>query len=243
MDRDQLAAVLQAVLDTHDVLRARARRRRRAACAAARSRGGRSTCWTGRRSIRADGVMVSAWWDGAALQLVVHHLVIDGVSWRILADDLATAWEAVRDGRAPVLPPVPTSFRGWSQRLHSAPFDDELRHWRAVPRRPTAARRTARWTRPATPAPPPRTTTVTLPPEVTASAARRGARRARCRVDDVLLRRAVALAVARRRGPTLGAARRPGGPRPARGASTGTDLTRTVGWFTSIYPVLIDPGP
>ena len=38
------------------------------------------------------------------LLLVVHHLAVDGVSWRILAQDLATAWDAIERRRKPDRP-------------------------------------------------------------------------------------------------------------------------------------------
>ncbi|MDJ0393600.1 amino acid adenylation domain-containing protein [Rhodococcus sp. G-MC3] len=46
--------------------------------------------------------------DGPRLILVAHHLVVDGVSWRILVPDLAAAFSSV------ALPPVSTSMRRWS---------------------------------------------------------------------------------------------------------------------------------
>ena len=51
------------------------------------------------------------------LLLTIHHLAVDGVSWRILVPDLAAAWEAIARGRAPALAPRGTSFRRWAQRL------------------------------------------------------------------------------------------------------------------------------
>ncbi|AKC71270.1 non-ribosomal peptide synthetase [Pandoraea oxalativorans] len=54
--------------------------------------------------------------------LVAHHLVIDGVSWRILLDDLQTALGNARGARAVraqrVLPAVGQSMRAWAQRWH-----------------------------------------------------------------------------------------------------------------------------
>ncbi|MDI3315859.1 MAG: amino acid adenylation domain-containing protein, partial [Mycobacterium sp.] len=64
----------------------------------------------------AGGVMLSALWAPATGQLVVmvHHLVIDAVSWRILVEDLNTAWAQRRGGRPVVLPVTGTSFARWS---------------------------------------------------------------------------------------------------------------------------------
>ncbi len=61
----------------------------------------------------AAGVMVQASWldrgpgQGGLLVLVIHHLVVDGVSWRVLLPDLETAWTAVTTGRPVTLDPVP----------------------------------------------------------------------------------------------------------------------------------------
>lgn len=51
------------------------------------------------------------------LLLVIHHLVVDVGSWRILLDDLETAYQQLSEGRAIKLPPKTTSFKQWSERL------------------------------------------------------------------------------------------------------------------------------
>ncbi|WP_158816231.1 condensation domain-containing protein, partial [Streptomyces bicolor] len=51
------------------------------------------------------------------LVLVAHHLVVDGVSWRILLPDLQSACEAAAAGRTPELDPVATSFKQWATLL------------------------------------------------------------------------------------------------------------------------------
>ncbi|MBO0784407.1 MAG: AMP-binding protein, partial [Ktedonobacteraceae bacterium] len=72
-----------------------------------------------------DGVMLQAVWfdDGGngegLLLLVIHHLAVDGVSWRILANDLKIAWEAVAAGGRPVLGPRSSSFRRWAAELRT----------------------------------------------------------------------------------------------------------------------------
>ena len=71
----------------------------------------------------AEGVMLqAAWLDRGAeraglLWLSIHHLAVDGVSWRILVPDLAAAWRAAAAGEPIELPAVGTSFRGWAGRL------------------------------------------------------------------------------------------------------------------------------
>ena len=51
------------------------------------------------------------------LVLAIHHLAIDGVSWRILIEDLETAYLGLRDGRVVELPPRTTSYKRWSEEL------------------------------------------------------------------------------------------------------------------------------
>ena len=65
------------------------------------------------------------------LLLIAHHLVIDGVSWRILLDDLQRAYVEAAAGRTLELPPRATSYRAWIARLQeqAAMFLDELPYW------------------------------------------------------------------------------------------------------------------
>src|SRR5262249_2744941 len=88
------------------------------------------------------GVSVQAvWFDGGGqrsgrLLLTIHHLAVDGVSWRILVPELAAAWEAIAGGFVPALPARGTSFRRWSQWLASRAQDascvGELSFWRGL---------------------------------------------------------------------------------------------------------------
>ena len=71
------------------------------------------------------------------LFLTIHHLVVDGVSWRILFQDLETAYRQVCAGHRVVLDPVVTSFTQWAHRLAAhvgnAGFDGDLAYWTSVP--------------------------------------------------------------------------------------------------------------
>ena len=49
--------------------------------------------------------------------LVIHHLVVDGVSWRILREDLEAAYFAIVEGRRAQLAPKTTSMRTWAERV------------------------------------------------------------------------------------------------------------------------------
>ncbi|TYK45817.1 non-ribosomal peptide synthetase [Actinomadura decatromicini] len=183
------------------------------------------------------------WFDAGREQgrllVVLHHLVVDGVSWRILLPDLVTAW-AGGD-----LDPVSTSFRRWAQKLTATAVDaTELDEWLDIVEGPAPDL----GSRPLDPrvdiAARARSVTLELPADVTnplltdVPAAFHG------RLNDVLLT-GLALAVAawrRRRGgrgtgvliDLEGHGRDAGVP--------GADTSRTVGWFTSIHPVRLDAG-
>ncbi len=105
------------------------------------------------------GAMVRAVWFDAGtepgrLLLMAHHLVTDGVSWRILLPDLAAAWTDVEAGRPTTLAPVDTSFRTWSRRLEELarirPARRNCRSGPAYSKEPRPSRSTGRSTRPAT---------------------------------------------------------------------------------------------
>ena len=67
----------------------------------------------------AAGVMLSALWviSTNRLVVIVHHLAVDGVSWRILLEDLNIAWAQHRLGQQVVLPAGGTSFARWASLL------------------------------------------------------------------------------------------------------------------------------
>ncbi len=74
--------------------------------------------------------------------LVIHHLSVDAVSWRILAEDLDAAYSAIAGSRAVHLPRKTTSVREWGARLHqlalAAEQDAERAYWLEVASRPVA---------------------------------------------------------------------------------------------------------
>jgi non-ribosomal peptide synthase protein (TIGR01720 family) len=89
-----------------------------------------------------SGTMVQAvWLDAGAMHagrllVVIQHFAVDGVSWRILRDDLSATWAAVAAGRAPSLPERGTSFRGWALRLEryarEISVEAQLPFWREL---------------------------------------------------------------------------------------------------------------
>ncbi|MFC5286678.1 amino acid adenylation domain-containing protein [Actinokineospora guangxiensis] len=194
-----------------------------------------------------EGAVLRAVWfdrgpERGLLLLAVHHLVVDGVSWRVLLPDLAAAGE----GRE--LDPVGTSFRTWAGLLAEEAARPartaELTHWRDVLRPPDPPL----GARPLDPAvdvvATAATLTVTLPEDTTTALLTTAPGSLRAGINDLLLT-ALAVAVVDWRG------------RHGRGHSgevlidleghgraevfEGVDLTRTVGWFTAVHPVRLTP--
>ncbi|MUM19285.1 amino acid adenylation domain-containing protein [Mycobacterium sp. CBMA271] len=86
----------------------------------------------------AVGVMLSALWATSTSQLVliVHHLAVDGVSWRILLEDLNIAWTQHQGGQEVLLLPTGTSFQRWAELLtehaHHPDVIGQADAWRQV---------------------------------------------------------------------------------------------------------------
>ncbi|MFE6613991.1 non-ribosomal peptide synthase/polyketide synthase [Amycolatopsis sp. NPDC057786] len=188
------------------------------------------------------GVMLSATWFDAGpsepgrLLLMIHHLAVDGVSWRILLPDLASAWDAVAVGGAPELSPVDTSFRRWSRALSTQDRTGELDRWKSV----LGGGDPIPLDRPLDPvrdvAVTVRKVSLTLPAERTAPLL------SRATINDVLLA-GLALAVARwRRDGGRAVLVDVEGHGREEELAGGADLSRTVGWFTSVVPVCLDLG-
>src|SRR5256885_8496832 len=68
------------------------------------------------------------------LLLVAHHLVVDGVSWRILLEDLRSAYASRLQGLEPARVHKTASYQRWSQALqaHAAQCGGELAFWQAL---------------------------------------------------------------------------------------------------------------
>ncbi|MEH1899089.1 MAG: condensation domain-containing protein [Nostoc sp.] len=67
------------------------------------------------------------------LLIVIHHLAVDGISWRILLEDLSTAYKQLNSGNKIQLPAKTTSFKDWAIRLQdyagSQGLHSELDYW------------------------------------------------------------------------------------------------------------------
>ncbi|MCV7171509.1 amino acid adenylation domain-containing protein, partial [Mycobacterium manitobense] len=92
----------------------------------------------------ANGVMLSAVWERSTsrLALVIHHLAVDGVSWRILMEDLNIVWAQRHSGQPVMLPAPTTSFARWSSLLaehaRSPQVVEQADSWRRILTAPAA---------------------------------------------------------------------------------------------------------
>ncbi|MEJ2856828.1 MULTISPECIES: amino acid adenylation domain-containing protein [unclassified Saccharothrix] len=165
-----------------------------------------------------------------SVRLTAHHLVVDGVSWRILAEDLVTVLRGRRLGRKT------TSFRDWARRLarHTLEggFDDELPHWSAVSGGDIPTDRHGPNTYATA-----REVTVRLSEKDTAALLRDVPEVYRTQVNDVLLT-ALGRVLADWTGDDHVVVDLEGHGREE--LFDDVDLSRTVGWFTTVYPVALD---
>ena len=187
------------------------------------------------------GAMVSALWavPSGQLLMIVHHLAVDGVSWRILLEDLNLAWAQLHGGQDIVLPAPRTSFAQWASALADHAYHPEvtgqLERWREIAAVPAPL-----------PAVQPAVDTyanagslsVELDPETTRMLLGEVPAAFHAGINDILL---IAFGLALTE--FLGAH---GGPVVIDAEGHGrqeevadVDLSRTVGWFTTKYPVAL----
>jgi non-ribosomal peptide synthase protein (TIGR01720 family) len=166
------------------------------------------------------------------LLLTAHHLVVDGVSWRILLEDLANACQGK------LIEPTGTSFRAWSFALRrQAPvLTDELPVWRDMLAGPASQLVHRPVSTPRDVLGATERIEVRAPADLTGAILSTLPRVLRAQTQEVLLAAlVVALAEAGEPSPLL---RLEGhGREEDLVGDTEVDLARTVGWFTSAFPI------
>ena len=174
------------------------------------------------------------------LVLIIHHLVVDGVSWRILLEDLQTLCGQFRNGEALRLPQQTSSFGQWSEALgqyaRSGKARSELPHWRSlaachargVPKDHQLGENTVGTLA---------TVQVVLSQPETQTLLQGAPRACRVGIEDVLIT-AVVEALEQWNGCSGVLLELEGHGREE--LSTTIDVSRTVGWFTTMYPVYFE---
>ncbi|MBL4982568.1 non-ribosomal peptide synthetase [Pseudomonas fluorescens] len=175
------------------------------------------------------------------LLIAIHHLVVDGVSWRVLLEDLQNVYRQLSDGQSVSLPAKTSALRDWAARLqayaHSESLREELSLWQAqlagpalaLPvQRPQGARRNSDA----------ETVSVRLDAERTRQLLQQAPSAYRTQVNDLLLT-ALARVLCRWSGQASALIQLEGHGRET--LFDDIDLTRSVGWFTSAYPLRLTP--
>jgi amino acid adenylation domain-containing protein/non-ribosomal peptide synthase protein (TIGR01720 family) len=176
------------------------------------------------------------------LLIAIHHLSVDGVSWRILLEDLIAVYRQLKRGEIVSLPPKTTSIRRWAELLRqhgrSGLGREELNYWTALsgerisplPVDTPGGRNTEACAR---------NVSVALDPAATRALLQDVPEVYRTQINDVLLA-ALALAFAPWTDGRKLLVELEGHGREE--LFDGVDLSRTIGWFTSAFPVLLDVG-
>jgi amino acid adenylation domain-containing protein/non-ribosomal peptide synthase protein (TIGR01720 family) len=196
----------------------------------------------------ADGTLIQTVWFDAGpdrpgrLLILVHHLAVDGVSWHVLVPDLVAAISGEQ------LPAVGMSFAAWSRRLHALAREPELQQevpqWQAMLRAPDPLLTSRPLDRTRDLAGTARTLTLTLPADVTEPLLTSVPTAFHSGVQDVLLTGLV-LALGHWRA-SQGRGRADAVLLDLEGHgrhdADDADLSRTLGWFTVMHPIRLEPG-
>ncbi|QOU03521.1 non-ribosomal peptide synthetase [Pseudomonas fluorescens] len=175
------------------------------------------------------------------LLIAIHHLVVDGVSWRVLLEDLQNVYRQLSEGQSVSLPAKTSALRDWAARLqayaHSESLREELTVWQAQLAGPAVALPVTRplgalRNRDAD------TVSVRLDAEHTRQLLQQAPSAYRTQVNDLLLT-ALARVVCRWSGHDSALIQLEGHGRET--LFDDIDLTRSVGWFTSAYPLRLTP--
>ncbi|OBH11335.1 non-ribosomal peptide synthetase, partial [Mycobacterium sp. E1747] len=248
--------LLQALLDHHPMLRARADHRDSGQWSLTVPEPGTVGAGECLRAVEAltdellaqarsrldpgSGVMLSALWvtTTGQLVLIVHHLAVDAVSWRILVEDVNIAWAQHRSGQPITLPPGGTSFQRWAtvldEHAHSAAVLDQADTWRQLTATPAAL-----------PPPQPADTyttaghlTATLDTATTRALLTDAPAAFHTGIHEILLI-AYALAWTEFLNTTTPVGIDVEGHGRHDDLAPDVDLSRTVGWFTTKYPIAL----
>ncbi|WP_371360197.1 non-ribosomal peptide synthetase [Pseudomonas sp. KT_2_4] len=175
------------------------------------------------------------------LLIAIHHLVVDGVSWRVLLEDLQNVYRQLSEGQSVSLPAKTSALRDWAARLqayaHSESLREELSLWQAqlagpavtLPvQRPHGTLRNCDAD----------TVSVRLDAERTRQLLQQAPSTYRTQVNDLLLT-ALVRVLCRWSGQASALIQLEGHGRET--LFDDIDLTRSVGWFTSAYPLRLTP--
>lgn len=267
LDEAHLASALNELVRHHEALRLRffkdasgQWRQRVAAFTATGGQASRPLLWSGRaanaqeiealcahaqRSLDIEqgpllrALLIDAGEEGTRLLLAIHHLAVDGVSWRILLEDLQSFYACLNAGQAVALVPTTDRYVDWAQSLQddAQALAEQMPHWLSLAGTPVALPLDDRKGEHLAGAQ--RSVRMALDAEATRALLQAAPSAYRTQVNDLLLA-ALGAALCQWSGQPRLLIDVEGHGRESRHEET--DLSRTVGWFTSLYPVMLEGG-
>jgi len=172
---------------------------------------------------------------GQRLLWLAHHLVMDAVSWRIVLTDVERGYEQVERGVEINLGAKTTSYQQWAAKLKEYAGSEEIKqqadYWRQCSARAAVVGGSANLMREE------QTVSVELDEAETRALQREVGEAYRAQLEEVLLC-GVLEASRRWSGERVQAVEMEGHGREE--ISRELDVTRTVGWFTTKYPLVVE---
>lgn len=176
------------------------------------------------------------------LYLVVHHLVIDAVSWHILVSDILSGYDALERGEdisGISLPPRTTSYKAWAEKLQELADSDSMKeatgYWNEVSESLTSAGTIPVHTSAGNTYQDSETLHLELDAETTGSLLGTANEAYNTEPRDLILA-ALGSALCRESNAETCVIGLEGHGRSVEELNN-TDVSRTIGWFTSLYPV------
>ena len=173
------------------------------------------------------------------LLIVIHHLAVDAVSWGVLLEDLETGYRQHVAGEQVSLPPKTTSFKTWAEELtrfaQSSTIAEEIDYW--ITRLPQATTSLPVDRSGPNTVASRRTVSASLSPDETRALLHELPAKHRTQINEVLLAALARTFTAWTRTSSLLIDLEGHGREHL---IDGIDLTRTAGWFTTIFPVLLE---
>jgi non-ribosomal peptide synthase protein (TIGR01720 family) len=177
--------------------------------------------------------------QGQRLFITIHHLVVDGVSWRILLEDLEKTYRQIKKGEAVQLPEKTSSYQAWAEALKeytaSEKTQEELGYWKKLesvqyeilPIDFDRGENTVEASE---------TITASLNEQETKQLLQEAPQAYHTQINDLLLT-ALAQSMGEWTGSSSLCLSLEGHGREI--IKEGIDTSRTIGWFTSIFPVYL----
>ncbi|MGF9989485.1 amino acid adenylation domain-containing protein [Bacillus mycoides] len=176
--------------------------------------------------------------DRSYLFFCIHHLSIDGISWRILVSDFIEGYETQIEGKEIALPPKTISFKEWSQYLReygkSEQLAKEIPYWKEINSKIAAGKfrkkpQTKEFTL--------KTLVIELDEKYTNEILYEAGRAYNTEINDILITGLVRAIQKQTKNQTV-AINMEGHGREQIHKDIKND--RTIGWFTSEYPVVVE---